>query len=149
MLIDKLDEKILHHINVETVSYDELAKLCNVARSTVYRRIRKLEKAKVITRKMKFAVNFTKLNFTPIAVNIKIVQSDEDQAINLLRNHPKISTLWRCYGAHNITAIALCKKGEEGQLIQDIRKMLEKLDVKTLDTSVCFTWEKADMTIPF
>jgi len=41
----------------------------------------------------------------------------------------------------------MCKKGEEGQLIHDIRKSLQKLDVKAIDTCVCFSWEKADMTL--
>jgi len=117
VLIDKLDEKILHHISIGANSYDELAKLCNVTRSTVYRRIRKLEKAKVILHKVKFAVDITKLNITPLAVGINVAQSDEDRAIALLKNCPKISFLWRTYGAHNIALIALCKRGEEGQLI--------------------------------
>jgi DNA-binding Lrp family transcriptional regulator len=147
VLIDKLDEKILHHISIGANSYDELAKLCSVTRSTVYRRIRKLEKAKVILHKVKFAVDVTKLNITPLAVGINVAQSDEDQAIDLLKNCPSISFLWRTYGAHNMALIALCKRGEEGQLIQEIRKMLEELDIKAIDTCVGFTWEKADMTL--
>ena len=147
VFIDNLDEKILHHLSIGANSYDELAELCNVTRSTVYRRIRKLEKAKVIERKLKFSVDITKLNITPLAVGINIANSDEGQAIELLKNCPKISFLWRTYGAHNIAMLALCKKGEEGQLIQDIRKTLQKLDVTTIDTCVCFTWEKADMTL--
>jgi len=41
----------------------------------------------------------------------------------------------------------MCKKGEEGQLIHDIRKSLQKLDVKGIDTCVGFIWEKADMKL--
>lgn len=147
VVIDKLDEKILRHVSIGANSYDELAKLCNVTRSTVYRRIRKLEKAKVISHKIKFAVDITKLGVTPLAVGINIANKDEDQAIDLLKKHPKITFLWRTYGAHNVALLALCRKGEEGQLIHYIRKMLQKLDVKAIDTCICFIWEKADMTL--
>jgi len=51
------------------------------------------------------------------------------------------------YGAHNIALLATCKKGEEGLVIHDIRKSLQKLDVKAIDTCVGFIWEKADMTL--
>jgi DNA-binding Lrp family transcriptional regulator len=147
MFIDKLDEKILHHLSVGANSYDELAELCNVTRSTVYRRIRKLEKEKIIVRKVKFAVDVTKLGITPLAVGINIANSDEEQAIEVLKDLPEISYLWRTYGAHNIALLAMCKKGEEGQLIHDIRTSLQKLDVKAIDTCVGFVWEKADMTL--
>jgi DNA-binding Lrp family transcriptional regulator len=147
MFIDKLDEKILHYLSIGANSYDELAKLCNVTRSTVYRRIRKLEKEKIIVHKMKFAVDITKLDITPLAVGINIANSDEEQAIQVLKDLPEISYLWRTYGAHNIALLAMCKKGEEGQLIHDIRKSLQKLDVTAIDTCVGFIWEKADMTL--
>jgi DNA-binding Lrp family transcriptional regulator len=147
MFIDKLDEKILHYLSIGANSYDELAKLCNVTRSTVYRRIRKLEKEKIIVHKMKFAVDITKLDITPLAVGINITNSDEEQAIQVLKDFPEISYLWRTYGAHNIALLAMCKKGEEGQLIHDIRKSLQKLDVTAIDTCVGFIWEKADMTL--
>ena len=79
MFIDKLDEKILHYLSIGANSYDELAKLCNVTRSTVYRRIRKLEKEKIIVHKMKFAVDITKLDITPLAVekNSRIVMKSK------------------------------------------------------------------------
>ena len=147
MFIDKLDEKILHYLSIGANSYDELAKLCNVTRSTVYRRIRKLEKEKIIVHKMKFAVDITKLDITPLAVGINIAIRDEEQAIQVLKDLPEISYLWRTYGAHNIALLAMCKKGEEGQLIHDIRKSLQKLDVTAIDTCVGFIWEKADMTL--
>ena len=147
MFIDKLDEKILYHLSVGANSYDELTELCDVTRSTVYRRIRKLEKEKIIVRKIKFEVDVTKLDMTPLAVGINIANSDEEQAIELLKDFPKISFLWRTYGAHNIALLAMCKKGEEGQLIHDIRKSLQKLDVTAIDTCVGFIWEKADMTL--
>jgi len=147
MFIDKLDEKILHYLSIGANSYDEFAKLCNVTRSTVYRRIRKLEKEKIIVHKMKFAVDITKLDITPLAVGINIANSDEEQAIEVLKELPEISYLWRTYGVHNIAMLAMCKKGEEGQLIHDIRKSLQKLDVKGIDTCVGFIWEKADMKL--
>jgi len=93
MFIDKLDEKILYHLSVGANSYDELAELCDVTRSTVYRRIRKLEKEKSIVRKIKFEVDVTKLDITPLAVGINIANSDEEQAIELLKDFPKISFL--------------------------------------------------------
>ena len=140
-------KKILHYLSIGANSYDELAKLCNVTRSTVYRRIRKLEKEKIIVHKMKFAVDITKLDITPLAVGINIANRDEEQAIQVLKDLPEISYLWRTYGAHNIALLAMCKKGEEGQLIHDIRKSLQKLDVTAIDTCVGFIWEKADMTL--
>ena len=147
MFIDKLDERILHYLSIGASSYDELAKLCGVTRSTVYRRIRRLEKEKIIVRKIKFAVDITKLNITPLAVGINIANSDEEQAIELLKDFPSIGFLWRTYGAHNIALLAMCKKREEGQLIHYIRRSLQKLDVKGIDTCVGFIWEKADMKL--
>jgi DNA-binding Lrp family transcriptional regulator len=104
-------KKILHYLSIGANSYDELAKLCNVTRSTVYRRIRKLEKEKIIVHKMKFAVDITKLDITPLAVGINIANRDEEQAIQVLKDLPEISYLWRTYGAHNIALLAMCKKG--------------------------------------
>lgn len=44
IVLDELDKKVLHEICSGINSYDDLAKILNVTRGTVYRRIEKLEK---------------------------------------------------------------------------------------------------------
>jgi hypothetical protein len=58
--------------------------------------------------------------------------------------------IWKTYGTHNIVTIAICSKGEEGELILKIRKMLAKMKIEhhASDVSIGFNWQKVDMA-PF
>jgi len=147
-VLDELDKKIVHYICSGVYSYTELGNLCHVGRNTIYRRIDKLEKLGVVDKKIMAIPNFTKLNLSAIGVMMDVRQTDVNRTISLLQEQPQIKFLWKTYGTHNITAVIVCKRGEEGQSIFNLREILEKMKVSTkkFDASVSFTWEKVDLT---
>ena len=147
-MLDELDKKIVHYICGGVYSYTELGKLCHVGRNTVYRRINRLEKMGVISKKIMAIPNFTKLNLSAIGVMMDVRQTDVNRTISLLQKQPQVKFLWKTYGTHNVTAVIVCKRGEEGQSIFNLREILEKMKVRTkkFDASVSFTWEKVDLT---
>lgn len=147
-ILDELDRKIVHHICSGVYSYAELGKLCRVGRNTIYRRMNKLEKLGVLSKKIMAIPNFTKLNLSAIGIMMDVRQTDVNRTISLLREQPQVKFLWKTYGTHNIAAVMVCKRGEEGQSIFNLREILEKMKVgtKKFDASVSFTWEKVDLT---
>ena len=147
-MLDELDKKIVHYICGGVYSYTELGKLCHVGRNTVYRRINRLEKMGVISKKVMAIPNFTKLNLSAIGVMMDVRQTDVNRTISFLQKQPQVKFLWKTYGTHNVTAVIVCKRGEEGQSIFNLREILEKMKVRTkkFDASVSFTWEKVDLT---
>jgi len=147
-ILDELDKKIVHFICGGVYSYTELAKLCRVGRNTIYRRINRLEKLGVINKRIMAIPNFTKLNLSAIGVMMDVSQADVNRTISLLQELPQVKFLWKTYGTHNITAVMVCERGDEGQSIFSLREVLEKLKVRTkkFDASVSFTWEKVDLT---
>lgn len=147
IVLDELDKKIMSYLCRGTYSYKELGKLCRVGRSTIYRRIDRLEKIGVISKRIMAIPNFTKLNLTAIGITMDISQSDVDRVIEVLKGLPKVKLLWRSYGSYNITVVKVCEKGNEGESISKIREILEKMEVKInkFDASVSFTWEKVNL----
>jgi len=83
-----------------------------------------------------------------VCIGVTISQADQDEAFNLLAAHRKVKLLWRTYGEHNLSMVALCPKGGEGEVINSVKAILEKLDVSSIAVSVGFVWEKSDFT-PF
>jgi DNA-binding Lrp family transcriptional regulator len=150
IVLDGLDKCIMHHICEGIHSHANLAEMCNVTRGTVYRRLSRLENMHVISRKIAAIPNFEMLNLSAICIGISISQEDEDKAIDLLRNLSQIKFLWKTYGTHNLIIIAICNKGEEGELINKLREILAKTKIAhhTADVSIGFSWQKVDIT-PF
>ncbi|MCK4668590.1 Lrp/AsnC family transcriptional regulator [Candidatus Bathyarchaeota archaeon] len=150
IVLDELDKKIVTHLCSGAYSYKELAKLCHVGRSTIYRRIDRLEKASIISRRIMAIPNFTNLNLTAVGITMDIDQSDVDQVIEFLKGLPKVKFLWRSYGCYNVVLVSVCDKGSEGECISKIRKTVEEMGVKTnkFEASVSFIWEKVDLN-PF
>lgn len=148
VLLDELDKKIITYLSTGTYSYKELAELCGVGRSTIYRRIDRLEKIGAISKRIMAIPNFTKLNLTAIGITMDISQSDVDQVIEFLKGLSTVKLLWRSYGRHNIVVVSVCEKGNEGECISKMREALEKMKVKiyNFDASVSFIWEKVDLT---
>ena len=147
-LIDELDKKIIQEMGRGINSYEALAQKCNVTRSTIYRRVAKLEETKVITRKTRVVPDFEKLNRIALAVGISVAQKDEQKIIDALKKSDDIKMMWRTYGAHNLILITFCNKGDEGNKIDKLRALLEEYPVKSIDICVGFGWEKMDLT-PF
>jgi DNA-binding Lrp family transcriptional regulator len=148
MALDDLDKKILQYLSAGTSSYEELARTCNVTRNTVYRRIASLENRGIIKNTLNCIINLEQMEITPITIGVTIPQTDLDKAINILTTNKNIKFLWRTYGDHNLSLVAFCAKGEEGEIIQDIRSVLEELHAQLIDVSVGFVWEKMNYS-PF
>ena len=146
--IDELDKKIIQEMGRGINSYEGLAKKCNVTRSTIYRRVTKLEEMKVITRQTRVILDFEKLDRIALAVGINVAQKDEQKVIDALKECDDVKMMWRTYGSHNLILITFCNKGDEGNKINKLRAILEEFTVKSLDICVGFGWEKMDMT-PF
>ena len=129
-------------------SYEALAQKCNVTRSTIYRRINRLEEMQVITRQTRVVLDFEKLDRIAVAVGINVAQKDEQNVIDALKACAEVKMMWRTYGAHNLILVIICGKGDEGNKINKLRALLEEFTVKSVDICVGFGWEKMDMT-PF
>ena len=146
--IDELDKKIIQEMGRGINSYEALAQKCNVTRSTIYRRVTRLEEMKVITRQTRVIPDFEKLNRVALTVGISVAQKDEQKVVDALKKCDYIKMMWRTYGSHNLILITFCSKGDEGNKINKLRAILEEFTVKSVDICVGFGWEKMDMT-PF
>jgi hypothetical protein len=82
------------------------------------------------------------MDLVPVTIGVKIQQINQDKAIHLLATNKNVRFLWRTYGDHNVTLVAFCPKGKEGEIIQDIKAVLEELDAEHICISVGFVWEK-------
>jgi DNA-binding Lrp family transcriptional regulator len=148
MAIDHLDRRIIQFLSSGTCSYEELARTCNVTRNTVYRRIAALENKGIIKNTLSCIVNLEQMDLTPVTIGTRISQNNIDQAIGLLSTNRNVRFLWRTYGDHNLTLVAFCAKGKEGETIQAIRIILEDLKAEHICTSIGFVWEKMNYS-PF
>jgi DNA-binding Lrp family transcriptional regulator len=148
MTVDKLDMTLLKFLSTGINSYEELARKCKVTRNTVYRRIAALEKSNIITNVIRCTVNFENLDITSVIITATLPTSKAEEAVCLLSAHPKVRFLWRTYGDQNIALIAFCLKGEEGQLIDDLKRILEEKNCSQFHVSTGYTWEKSEIS-PF
>lgn len=150
VVLDELDKKIISHICRGVYSYNDLAKRCDVARSTIYRRINRMEETGVISKRIMAIPDFMKLDLTAISIVMDINQLEVDRVIDFLKHLPKVKFLWRSYGSFNVTAVIICDRGKEGECISNIRQILEKMNIniKKFEAAVSFTWEKVDLA-PF
>jgi len=147
-ILDEMDKKIIQEMANGINSYEELAKKFGVTRSTVYRRVMNLEKTKVVQRRIRFILDFEKLGLIVVAFGINITAKHEEEAVDALKKLSRVKMIWRTYGAHNIRAVAFCNKGEEGELINRVRHVLDDLGVINFEICVGYSWDKNDVT-PF
>ena len=147
-LLDTVDKNILQEMSKGINSYDELAHNLNINRSTVYRRVRALERNNMITFQTRVCLNFAKLNLVAILVGANISNINAKKVVTFLSAYPCVKMIWQSFGAYNLFAIIFCEKGDEGNKILEIRKMVEEFRVESFDISVGFRWEKMDLT-PF
>ena len=142
MTLNNLDRKIIQYLSAGTSSYQELARTCSVTRNTIYRRIAALEKEGTIKNTLHCIVNLEQMELVPVSIGVRIHQSNQDKAINLLTSNGNVRFLWRTYGEHNLTLVAFCPKGKEGEIIQEIKASLEDLNAEHICVSVGYVWEK-------
>jgi len=147
-VIDDLDRKIVKHICNGIYSYDELGKICNVGRNTVYRRIDKLEKMGIITKRIIAVPNFEKLNLSAVIIGMDVNPGDLDRTADFLKRQHQVKFLWKTYGTHDLVFTIICDKGDVGTCIYNLKKALEKLGIQTtrFDASTSISWEKIDLS---
>ena len=63
-----------------------------------------------------------------MCIGVRIAQAEEDKAFRLLAAHRNVKFLWRTFGDCNISLVAFCPKGGEGEVIQGIRTILEAVN---------------------
>lgn len=148
--LDRLDFKLLKYICTGFYSYDELAKLCGIGRNTVYRRIRKLERMEVISRRLTAIPNFEKLNVAAVIGGLNLDIQDMSKVVEFLKQLPQIMLICRSYGEHDVVFILLCKREEVGKCIYELRDAFEKRGIRLsrFDLSVSVSWDKLQFTIP-
>ncbi|HVP26652.1 MAG TPA: Lrp/AsnC family transcriptional regulator [Candidatus Bathyarchaeia archaeon] len=148
VVFDDLDKKILHEICTGIYSYDDLAKKLNVTRSTIYRRIEKLEQSHAIDRKIMAIPNFNVLNLSAIIVGLSAAYDDAEKVFENIQTLPHVKFLWRCYGEVQAVALLICERGNEGATIASLYKALAKLETGSYHITVGFKWERMDFS-PF
>jgi len=148
--LDDVDMKILLNLSSGVISYAKLAENCEVGLNTLYRRIRRLVAEDFIVKKIRGIPNFTKLNLSAINVMLDISESEVDRVTKLLKNQSPVKFLWKTFGIYNIIAVIICKNGEEGMCISQLRTVLEKMRVtiNKFETAISYSWKKIDLS-PF
>jgi DNA-binding Lrp family transcriptional regulator len=148
LVLDELSKKIVQEMARGISSYEELAKKFGVTRSTVYRRVLKLEEEKVIIRQIRIALDFEKIGRVAIHFGLNVEPKDEEKAVEILSKLSDVKMIWRTYGTCNLVMIVFCDRGEEGKAIDAMRRELEEMHVTPACTCVGYSWEKNNMT-PF
>lgn len=146
-MIDSLDQKIVSHMCNGVYSYNELARLCNAGRNTIYRRIEKLEKEGIIRKRIMAIPNFDKLDLSAIIIGANVSIEETEKVIEFLKKQPHVKFLWKTYGTHDIVFTMLCSKNDVGKCIYSLRTELAKLkiNITKFDTSGSVSWEKIDL----
>ncbi len=144
IVLDELDKKIMHELCTGIHSYEDLAKTCNVTRGTIYRRIEKLERMHMISKKIMAIPNLQELNLTAICFGMNVAYEDLDKTIETIKTIPNVKFLWRTYGEHQIILIIVCEKGCEGDAITNLSKSISKYRIANFDISIGFRFEKIE-----
>ncbi|MFA5363689.1 MAG: Lrp/AsnC family transcriptional regulator [Candidatus Bathyarchaeia archaeon] len=146
-MIDYLDRQIVSYMCNGVYSYNELAKLCNAGRNTVYRRIGKLEKEGIIRKRIMVIPNFDKLDLSAIVIGANVNIEETEKTIAFLKTQINVKFLWKTYGTHDIVFTMLCNKNDVGKCIYKLRTELAKLkiNITKFDTSGSVSWEKIDL----
>ena len=140
-VVDELDKRILHELCSGIHSYDELARTCSVTRNTVYRRISRLERIQVISRRIMAIPNFSKLGLSAILIGLDVSSGDVDMVMKAIEQRP-VLFLWKTYGDHQIVVVMTCERGFEGQAISEFRRSVAKLGVNDMHVSIGYEWGK-------
>jgi DNA-binding Lrp family transcriptional regulator len=146
VVIDELDKQILSHMCRGIFSYEDLAKTLNVTRGTIYRRIARLEKNKIIESKIMAVPNYSKLELSAIFLGVNIDFDGVEDLIKILRDVPNVKGLWRSYGDYQIIAQLICGKGCEGDAISNFHKVVARSSKRINQISIGFDWRKFDIS---
>jgi len=145
-ILEDLDKKIIQSLSSGIYSYEDLAKTLKVTRGTIYRRIAKLEKNKLIEKKIMAIPNYSKLDLSAVFLGIDASYGQSEEIGKLVMNLPTVKGLWRTYGAHQIIAELICEKGCEGSAITNFHKALAGLNAEISHVAIGFDWIKFDIS---
>jgi DNA-binding Lrp family transcriptional regulator len=144
IVLDELDKRIIHELCTGIYSYDQLAQACKVTRNTIYRRVDRLEKAHVISKRIMAIPNFEKLGLSAICIGMDVAYEQMDNVIDIIKQQADTKFLWRTYGPHQLVLVMVCEKGCEGAAIAKLGKALVAFKIAKMDVSIGFVWEKMD-----
>lgn len=151
MEIDNLDKKILQNLTAGVSSYQQLAKMCNITRNTLYRRIASLENRGIIKEPIGCIVNPDRLGIMPVIVGIvgiRASEADQEKILSSLSRIDEVRFLWQTYGDQDLVLVSFCQRGKEGEAIKKIRTVLDGLKFSQICVSIGFAWYKIDLS-PF
>ena len=146
VMLDELDKNIMKHMTRGFYSYEELAEKLQVTRSTVYRRINKLEKMHVISKRIMAVPDFAKLDMSAICIGMNVAYEDLASAVSSLVKLDDVKLVWKTYGKHNLIVVIVCERGCEGRTIYGLREKLDAVKIEEFDVSIGFSWEKVDFS---
>jgi DNA-binding Lrp family transcriptional regulator len=146
LTIDATDKLIVKYISKGIHSYNDLSKLCNIGRNTVYRRIEKLEKTGIIDKMVMAIPDFERLELSAIIIGINVKAQEVDRTADYLKKQSQVKFIWKTYGTHDLVFTMICSKGEEGTCIHSMKSALENLNIgiSGFDSSTSFSWSKID-----
>ncbi len=90
--------------------------------------------------------NYKALELSAICIGMAVAYDDTEKVIEALCQLPHIKLLWKSYGVHNIVAVMVCDKGNEGDAITILRQLLSKFRTSEYHISIGFEWDKVDIS---
>lgn len=147
--LDKKDKKILSLLMLDArTNLAKLAKYVELSKSNISRRIKKLEKAKLITGYHAF-IDVSKIGMKTsiILINSKVTQSAKDQYIKKIKHNPSIYSIAEMMGTYDIWVAFHYKEEKQRNQIMDqildkqIMKEFEIIDIKTYFPKLNYTDE--------
>jgi DNA-binding Lrp family transcriptional regulator len=145
-MLEDLDKKILSYLSSGVYSYEDLAKTLKVTRGTVYRRIARLEKNKLIQKRVTAIPNYSNLHLNAVFLGVDANYSQTEEIAKTLAKLPAVKGLWRSYGAHQIVAELICERGCEGNAITDFHEALADSSARISHVAIGFDWIKLDLS---
>lgn len=147
IILDELDKRILRVLISESrTSIRRLARVLGEPVSTIYDRVKRLEKSGVIE-KYTIKVNAKKIGYQVkalILINVdgKHIEEVEEE----ISKHPNILTVLDITGEFDIAVIASFRNIDE--LDQFIKKLLKNPHIKQTRTSIAFRTVKEEINPP-
>lgn len=147
MLLSELEKKIIKTLREDSrISIRELARKLNAPHSTVYEKLRRLEREGII-RSYTIIVDYKKLGYTVTALILVNVEGSMIVDVeNWLAKEPNVLAVYDITGEYDIAIIASFKSIDE--LDAFIKKILKNPYIKQTRTSIVFRKVKEEIHLP-
>lgn len=125
-MIDDKDKKILNELMHDSrQSFREIAKKIGVSTVTVMKRVKKLEKDKILTNYYAM-IDYEKAGYEmDVLINLKIAHGKYDVIYEQLKHNPNISSLYNVTGAFDAVIFAKLKSRK---LLDNFLKELQSME---------------------